>query len=215
MSSVISKLAFMTKKNRDDFIKGLYDLDQSLQKNENQFRTAQANIDKKIDSLTERLNNIEMNVAVLEKTLKSIVETLNMIDSKIENTNKENIIQLSHISKEIQLNSSELNNTLNNCQSELLERYEKDENKLIEGLNNLRGEALKTKNMCDAIIQRNEYITDWVKDVDKTRLTKEDLEVVSSFLRFIAANQLMQEVCSDMQDSLQRTKNYSWNRVKT
>lgn len=43
------------------------------------------------------------------------------------------------------------------------------------------------------IVRENKKINTMLKEIDESKVTKDDVETLSSFLRFIAANQLIQE----------------------
>ena len=44
---------------------------------------------------------------------------------------------------------------------------------------------------CENIFQNNNQIKETLVELNKDKMTKDDLDVVSSFLRLLAANQLM------------------------
>ena len=48
------------------------------------------------------------------------------------------------------------------------------------------------RTFCENIVQNNDRLRDILLELNKNKMTKDDLDIISSFLRLLAANQLMQ-----------------------
>ncbi len=48
------------------------------------------------------------------------------------------------------------------------------------------------RTFCENIVQNNDRLRDILLELKKNKMTKDDLDIISSFLRLLAANQLMQ-----------------------
>ena len=57
---------------------------------------------------------------------------------------------------------------------------------------NVKMETIKSA--CESIFQNNNQMRDILIELNKDKMTKDDLDVVSGFLRLLAANQLMHSV---------------------
>ena len=48
------------------------------------------------------------------------------------------------------------------------------------------------RTFCENIVQNNDRLRDILLELNKNKMTKDDLDIISSILRLLAANQLMQ-----------------------
>lgn len=156
--------------------------------------------------MRECLNQQYEVMQTVQKLCQDILENSNIIKEIINNINE---IKLTQLNQTIIDNHAVLSAYITKAQRAYLEEIKayaeqgidtmelqkKREEELLTFLResfsqqNIKMETVKST--CENIFQNNNHIKDTLIELNKDKMTKDDLDVVLSFLRLLAANQLM------------------------
>lgn len=157
--------------------------------------------------IKECLNQQHEELITLKKFCQILLENSNTINEVVCNIDRNILVQLK---KTVVNNHEALSKYITKNQDILLEKIKIRSEKeyqymelqkkrnddiiafLKESFLQQNNKIAIVKTMCENILKNNDEIKITLNELSKNKLTKEDLDVISSFLRLLAANQLMQ-----------------------
>ncbi len=167
-------------------------------------------LEENMTSIKKYMDQQHEDILSLQKLCQEILENSNIIKEIISNVEK---IKLTQLNKSIIDNHVELSTSITDIskeQTSCLEKiktYSKQEVKYFELQKKQDEEMMKflkesflqqdikmanVRTFCENIVQNNDRLRDILLELNKNKMTKDDLDIISSFLRLLAANQLMQ-----------------------
>lgn len=150
------------------------------------------------------------DIMSMQKLCQEILENSNIIKDIINNVEKIKLTQLnkSIIDNHMALSTNIINiakeqttclkeiKTYSEKESEYFRLQKKQDKEMMEFLKeSFLQQDIKMANVrtfCENIVQNNDRLRDILLELNKNKMTKDDLDIISSFLRLLAANQLMQ-----------------------
>ena len=195
MNDILSGIGFMTQSDKTDFEKRfelLVDRTEKLEQDVSDLTSAISRLEKKLDAIFSNQNSAinEMSATVSEVKNNMRVfnqserQLLNEISSKLSQQLKSQFDEIHYLQYNLQRTQQS---------AESIEKNYSQELDLITDIQN---------NISRTVEGNEKFLADvrlLFNAIGAERLTKEDLKVVESFLRLIAANQMIQETYFESQ----------------
>lgn len=219
LSRILSRIGFFTQIDKKEIEKNFDELSKNILNLKDMVSKAQIREEKIYSLIEECLNQQQTEFGTIQKRCQDILEHNKTINEIIENFDKNKLPQLN---KTVVDNHAALTTYITNAQNASLKEiktyYEdeiqhtkfhtRQEKEMMEFLKtNLLQQNVKMadiKKACDTIFQSNNKLKDALMELNRDKMTKDDLDVVSSFLRLLAANQLMQSASDTVENQLKK-----------
>ncbi len=175
--SILARMGLVTQKDKKELENHLAELSKQIMQLESQMKNDREAIDRSLDDVIEKtVNSIRQ---VVSESQKSVIETIQQSGNDYN--------------REIEKYMASMNADLEDHKNALLEEIQKEcallrcmdermDNNILDILGEIKGLRKDGRNN-----------TMLLQDLEKGKITKDDFDVISSFLRLIAANQLIQE----------------------
>lgn len=199
-NSILAKMGLMMKSDKVDLDQRLDVVEQKILDNRRMLSDNKIKLDRQGVILTEDLKNLESIVIEMGTAIGRIDRKLDIVDKNIMDSHVETTGQIvdsyTKVSDKLKGTVMNLNDAIGNNRK-ILYNYIQEEQRLLGDINQKLAQqscdAISVKNTCQNIYEKSCDIDSLIGKLYENKLTKEDMDVVESFLRLIAANQLMQE----------------------
>lgn len=188
-NDILSRIGFMTQSDKTDFEKRfefLVDKTEKLEQNVSDLTSVISRLEKKLDVIFSNQNSVINGMSATVSEVKNNMrvfnqserQLLNEISSKLSQQLKSQFDEIHYLQYNLQRTQQSAESIEKNCSQEL---------DLITDIQN---------NISRTVEGNEKFLADvrlLFDAISAERLNKEDLKVVESFLRLIAANQMIQE----------------------
>ena len=200
----ISKQILLQKElcntNKDTLQKGLDDVIQQVSETGNSIKDETSNINNQIAEISTSVKNLEKATLDMSVAIGRIEGKLDSINQQISGSKRHTIeaVQNSYkdMTQEIKKSIMDLGVAISQNRNLLSEQVIEDRRLRGDMEDRITKNILAGIEYVKIIKSDNQELMQEVQRINDTIITKEDFEVVTSFLRLIAANQLVHEAYS-------------------